>query len=874
MNSTGNELESNDILDFEDNTVNLDILMNADQEYWTDRLGNKRPTIDYALRMAGFTPAGFDFATGGVLKNGDRNKCVFNQADQTWYSYSGDLPYNVIAGSVPGEGWKVVNRNALTIAREALRRTYQEVGLNLVEGSFEQGANITSTTDVVLHEKTGKCYSGPIGQVPKGTNPLSGGFVDKSRESLRIKWVPGQVSSMGTFYTYTSLSGLSIELYDPIGGHILGARPDDNFHAVGEELNVEALDSDLITAIKIAKGKCVVVNTTVTVSNGLADLTHRVYLKGAGRINFTTDKFLSTFTGDFLVSGLHLHSDSPCVVVSYSSDAHVGLFSLVDNTRITGGIKFLYNATRTLNPTTSPHGIDVIWVKNIDTDGTVETVMNFDNAPYKLANIEKNRVRNFSKVFLSLANTNSHPFLSELQRAQVLCTFEGNTVKNDDDWWTTDVNTIVTYGAVLLHEGNTLQYRNNVIEGVKARRQADDAGKSHSTAYWLYMGALNNFVSGNSIKNCFSFGSRDVPNVAFKQKQGTNIQAYDNKITFDGNWLSRLGESISPTNDLHVIHDVEPNWLFEDIDYHDNMIEIVANAQTIFCNSSKYYFHNNIIRRGPTNLPTINIAFPVISYDNATLTTKPVAKYIGNIVTNEGGGVVTPHVRSTRSNQFLDKPLIVVQNNEYMCGLISGFSRVQGKENYIINSSNNTAIVTSYGSIFSDQGVNALATSVSGTGNAIKSIPETLTTQKGFGLIPYGEQLDVSLNVSSEGTITDFILLSGDVVAPTIKYCISGIMKTSTGVKQFSFLFTLTNQSTGVNAVSFIDADGNTARTVLSNSSTSYFCKQEFAGTTTRLNIAGSASRNIISLNISESVEGVITDSSVNYEVNIYGVKQ
>ena len=109
--NTGNELESSDILDFEDNTVNLDILMNADQEYWTDRLGNKRPTIDYALRMAGFTPAGFDFATGGILGNGDRNKCVFNQADQTWYSWSGNLPYNVIAGSEPGEGWKVVNRD-------------------------------------------------------------------------------------------------------------------------------------------------------------------------------------------------------------------------------------------------------------------------------------------------------------------------------------------------------------------------------------------------------------------------------------------------------------------------------------------------------------------------------------------------------------------------------------------------------------------------------------------------------------------------------------------------------------------------------------------------------------------------------------------
>lgn len=156
--NTGYEVPSNDILDFSDNCENLDVLMNADQEYWTDRLGNKRPTIDYALRMAGFTPAGFDFTTGGVLKNGDRNKCVFNQADQTWYSWSGDLPYNVIAGSVPGEGWKVVNRNALTIARETLRRTYQEVGLNLVEGSFEQGGILVSPKDVILYERNGVAY--------------------------------------------------------------------------------------------------------------------------------------------------------------------------------------------------------------------------------------------------------------------------------------------------------------------------------------------------------------------------------------------------------------------------------------------------------------------------------------------------------------------------------------------------------------------------------------------------------------------------------------------------------------------------------------------------------------------------------------------
>ena len=44
MHSTGNNIESNDILDFSDNCENFDVLLNADQDYWTDRLGKKRPT--------------------------------------------------------------------------------------------------------------------------------------------------------------------------------------------------------------------------------------------------------------------------------------------------------------------------------------------------------------------------------------------------------------------------------------------------------------------------------------------------------------------------------------------------------------------------------------------------------------------------------------------------------------------------------------------------------------------------------------------------------------------------------------------------------------------------------------------------------------
>lgn len=173
--------------DLYDNSLNLDQAVNSTNPTWVDRFGVEKPTIDAALKSAGFMPAGFDFVSGGTLQAGDRNKAVYNplpNGDNNWYRWNGSFPKEIPAGSQPNpkdeNNWVPVLIKTGSVEREALRRTYLETGYNLVEGSFEQGAVITSTTDVVLHEKTGKCYSGPIGNVAKGTNPLSGGFVDAS----------------------------------------------------------------------------------------------------------------------------------------------------------------------------------------------------------------------------------------------------------------------------------------------------------------------------------------------------------------------------------------------------------------------------------------------------------------------------------------------------------------------------------------------------------------------------------------------------------------------------------------------------------------------------------------------------------------------
>lgn len=71
---------------------------------------------------------------------------------------------------------------------EFLRRSYAEAGYTLVAGSFELGGTLNSLSDVLLHETSGKAYSGagPFPQgVAAGTSPASPGYVDQSGKLLR-----------------------------------------------------------------------------------------------------------------------------------------------------------------------------------------------------------------------------------------------------------------------------------------------------------------------------------------------------------------------------------------------------------------------------------------------------------------------------------------------------------------------------------------------------------------------------------------------------------------------------------------------------------------------------------------------------------------
>ena len=199
--NTGNPIESTDVRDMSDNAKNFDEFSVSTKHTFSDRLGVTRKTIrgmnaefDYQILSMGFARVG-TFATGATLTN-PRQVLLWDIADGgdgQEYGWTGVFPNIVPAGSTPlttggiavGAWMSRFDPEMRGQVREALRRSYAEAGYHLVNGSFEAGGTLVNANDVLLQERTGKAFSGPAGVVSAGTDPASGGFVDKSGGLLR-----------------------------------------------------------------------------------------------------------------------------------------------------------------------------------------------------------------------------------------------------------------------------------------------------------------------------------------------------------------------------------------------------------------------------------------------------------------------------------------------------------------------------------------------------------------------------------------------------------------------------------------------------------------------------------------------------------------
>lgn len=191
-------------------------------------IGGMNNEFDAQILNMGFTRIG-TFASGATITN-PRQTLLWDVADGgdgQEYGWSGSFQKVVPAASTPSStggisvgAWISRFDPELRIqVREALCRSYAESGYNLVDGSFEAGGTLVNANDVLLQESTGKAFSGSAGPVAAGTDPTSGGFVDRSGDLLRdVIFSSMSVASKAELQAITTtLSGLFIRVFSTTG---------------------------------------------------------------------------------------------------------------------------------------------------------------------------------------------------------------------------------------------------------------------------------------------------------------------------------------------------------------------------------------------------------------------------------------------------------------------------------------------------------------------------------------------------------------------------------------------------------------------------------------------------------------------------------
>lgn len=125
----------------------------------------------------------------------------FEAFKQTAFSRSGLVPSGNTDTVTNSEMFNAMQDST---TRSLWKRSAAESGYNLVNGSFEEGGTLVNANDVLWSKKLNKIFSGPAGTVALGTNPLSGGFVDRSGDILIY---------LGSYSAIRAYSGSATKIY-------------------------------------------------------------------------------------------------------------------------------------------------------------------------------------------------------------------------------------------------------------------------------------------------------------------------------------------------------------------------------------------------------------------------------------------------------------------------------------------------------------------------------------------------------------------------------------------------------------------------------------------------------------------------------------
>ena len=168
--------------------------------------------LERLLKMA-FTPVG-TFTAGATLTDARQTLLweVSQGGDGHYYSWSGTFPKAVTAGSSPSpiEAGSWVDRTDDSLRDEIretvfqnMKRQASEAGFNLVDGSFEEGANISGWPDVVWCQALGIYLQWHLDEaktVAAGSTPTNIGtdWIDKSSDPINTDNVSFKFSNVAT----------------------------------------------------------------------------------------------------------------------------------------------------------------------------------------------------------------------------------------------------------------------------------------------------------------------------------------------------------------------------------------------------------------------------------------------------------------------------------------------------------------------------------------------------------------------------------------------------------------------------------------------------------------------------------------------------
>lgn len=217
---------------------------------------------------------------------------------------------------------------------ESLRRSYAEANYNLVDGSFEAGGTLTSASDVLLQESSGKAF-GWGGTFPKvvAAGSAVAGFVDKSQ-------AVGQ--------SFTTVSAIQSGVFD--SGCILIVS--DRDHGLFKVVSGTANGYDKISAgsgkiaTLITPKSCATVKMFGAKGDGVTDDTGAMKAASAAGVQRYTDGVYAYSDKIEIISGTHvIGAGASLLALTSSAQIRIGSENVIVESLILNGNKTAFGYT-------------------------------------------------------------------------------------------------------------------------------------------------------------------------------------------------------------------------------------------------------------------------------------------------------------------------------------------------------------------------------------------------------------------------------------------------------------------------------------------------------------------------------------------------